>query len=161
MGALTDFVNIRYFGQLWSREEVMGLMRRHVVHYLPILDDQGRLVDLATLGDLIGAVRRPNWVVLMAGGMGTRLCPLTESCPKPMLPIGGKPILEIILESFLEQGFRRFFLAVNYRAEMVRDYFGDGERWGARIEYLEEKSAWERRGPFPCFPVCLGIPSSS
>jgi NDP-sugar pyrophosphorylase family protein len=91
-----------------------------------------------TLDDLIGAVERPNWVVLMAGGLGTRLRPLTEDCPKPMLPVGGKPILESILESFVEQGFRRFFFSVNYKAEMVQDHFGDGSRWGVRIDYLHE-----------------------
>ena len=121
-----------------SREQIMALMRQHVIHQLPLVDLDHRVAQLVTLDELIGAVLRPNWVVLMAGGLGTRLRPLTEDCPKPMLPVGGKPILESILESFVEQGFRRFFLSVNYKAEMVQDHFGDGSRWGVRIDYLHE-----------------------
>lgn len=120
------------------REQILALMRRYVFHHLPLVEQDRRVVQLVTLDDLIGAVERPNWVVLMAGGLGTRLRPLTEDCPKPMLPVGGKPILESILESFVEQGFRRFFLSVNYKAEMVQDHFGDGSRWGVRIDYLRE-----------------------
>jgi NDP-sugar pyrophosphorylase family protein len=96
-------------------------------------------VGLATLDDLIGAVQRPNWVVLMAGGLGTRLQPLTRETPKPLLPVGGKPILETILESFAEEGFKRFFLSVNYKAEMIQEHFGSGERWGVRVDYLHER----------------------
>ena len=120
------------------REKILALMRQHVIHHLPLVDQDRHVVGLVTLDDLIGAVERPNWVVLMAGGLGSRLRPLTEDCPKPMLPVGGKPILESIIESFVEQGFRRFFLSVNYKAEMVQDYFGDGSRWGGRIDYLRE-----------------------
>jgi NDP-sugar pyrophosphorylase family protein len=113
-------------------------MRRKVIHHLPLVGGDGRVVGLATLDELVGAARRPNWVVLMAGGLGTRLHPLTRECPKVLLPVGGKPILETILESFAEQGFERIFLSVNYKAEMIRDHFGTGERWGVRIDYLLE-----------------------
>jgi dTDP-glucose pyrophosphorylase len=122
-----------------SKEELLATMRRKVLRQLPILNDKQQVVDLATVDDLAGVVERPNWVVLMAGGLGTRLRPLTEACPKPMLPVSGKPILENILESFIEQGFRRFFLSVNYMAEAVRDHFGDGAPWGVDIQYLFEK----------------------
>jgi dTDP-glucose pyrophosphorylase len=121
-----------------SQCEQLALMRRNVIHHLPLLDEQQRVVGLSTLDALTGIVERPNWVVLMAGGLGERLRPLTEKCPKPMLTIAGKPILECILEKFVEQGFRNFFLSVNYLANVVRDHFGDGSRWGVRIEYLQE-----------------------
>lgn len=119
-------------------KEMLALMRRKSIHHLPLIGQDGRVVGLMTLDELIGAAERPNWVVLMAGGLGTRLHPLTHECPKPLLPVGGKPILETILESFAEQGFKRIFLCVNYKAEMIQSHFGCGERWGVRIEYLHE-----------------------
>lgn len=120
------------------RAEVLAILRRFTFHHLPLIDDHGRLAGLATIDDFLGAAIRENWVVLMAGGLGSRLRPLTEHCPKPLLAVGGKPILESIIDGFLEQGFRRFFISVNYKAEMIMDYFGNGERWGAQIEYLRE-----------------------
>lgn len=121
-----------------SQDEVLAMMRRYTFHHLPLVDDEGKIAGLATLDDFLGVVERDNWVVLMAGGLGSRLRPLTDSCPKPLLNIGGKPILENILEAFIEQGFRKFFISVNYRAEMIKEYFGSGEQWGAQIEYLHE-----------------------
>ena len=121
-----------------SQEEVLAMMRRYTFHHLPLVDDEGKVAGLATLDDFLGVVERDNWVVLMAGGLGSRLRPLTDSCPKPLLNIGGKPILENIVEAFIKQGFRKFFISVNYRAEMIKEYFGTGERWGAQIEYLHE-----------------------
>lgn len=121
-----------------SQEEVLTMMRRYTFHHLPLVDDEGKVVGLARLDDFLGIVERDNWVVLMAGGLGARLRPLTDTCPKPLLNIGGKPILENIIEAFIEQGFRKFFISVNYRAEMIKEHFGAGERWGAKIEYLHE-----------------------
>jgi dTDP-glucose pyrophosphorylase len=123
-----------------SRDEMLLWMREKLLHHLPVVDEIGRLVGLVTLDDLIGATERPNWVVLMAGGLGTRLKPLTDACPKPLLEVGGKPILEIALERFAEQGFKHIFLSVNYKAEMLRNYFGAGERWGLNIHYLHEST---------------------
>jgi dTDP-glucose pyrophosphorylase len=117
---------------------MLALMRRKSIHHLPIVDDRRRVTGLATLDELIGSAVRPNWVVLMAGGLGTRLQPLTQECPKPLLPVGGKPILETIIEGFAEQGFKRIFLSVSYKAEMIREYFGSGEAWGVELQYLHE-----------------------
>ena len=122
------------------RAEVLSFMRRHKFHQVPLVDGQGRLAGLELLDRLIGVAELPNSVVVMAGGRGTRLRPLTEDCPKPMLPVGGKPILEHILEAFIEEGFRKFFFSVNYMAETITAHFGSGEAWGARIEYLRESS---------------------
>lgn len=120
------------------RDEMLALMRRMTIHHLPLTNEAGQIVGLMTLNELIGATEHPNWVVLMAGGLGTRLKPLTENCPKPMLSVGGKPILESILNGFIKQGFRQFFFSVNYQAEMVKAHFGDGDRWGAKFNYLHE-----------------------
>lgn len=135
-----------------SSEELLALMRRKVLRQLPILNEAGKVVGLATVDDLAGVVERPNWVVLMAGGLGTRLLPLTETVPKPMLPVSGKPILENILESFVEQGFRHFFISVNYMAEAVREHFGDGSRWGVDITYLYESKRLGTAGALSLLP---------
>jgi NDP-sugar pyrophosphorylase family protein len=95
---------------------------------------------------------RDNWVVLMAGGLGSRLGELTRSCPKPLLRVGPQPILEIILERFIEHGFRQFFISINYKKEMIRDYFGDGSRWGVVIDYLEEYDRMGTAGSLALLP---------
>jgi dTDP-glucose pyrophosphorylase len=134
------------------RDEMLALMRRNVFHHLPLVDEAGRVVGLATLDELIGAVERPNWVVLMAGGLGTRLQPLTDECPKPLLAVGGKPILETIIESFAEQGFKRIFLSVNYKADLIRNHFGAGERWGVDVDYLHETTRLGTAGALSLLP---------
>ena len=134
------------------RDEMLTLMRRTTIHHLPLIDNAGRVVGLATLDELIGTAERPNWVVLMAGGLGTRLQPLTDECPKPLLAVGGKPILETILESFAEQGFKRIFLSVNFKAEMIRNHFGAGERWGVQVEYLHESTRLGTAGALSLLP---------
>lgn len=136
-----------------SRDEMLALMRRQVFHQLPLLDEVNQVVGLVTLDELIGAAKRPNWVVLMAGGLGTRLQPLTKECPKPLLAVGGKPILETIIESFAEQGFTRIFLSVNYKAEMICSHFGSGDRWGVQIEYLRESIFLGTAGALSLLPA--------
>lgn len=121
-----------------DRESLVALMQRRKLHHVPIVDDTGTVVGLEILGDLLSVPSRDNWVVLMAGGAGTRLRPLTDLCPKPMLQIGERPILQHILESFINHGYSRFFFSVNYLAEVIEKHFGDGSRWGVRIEYLRE-----------------------
>jgi dTDP-glucose pyrophosphorylase len=135
-----------------SKEDLLSLMRRKVLRQLPLVNERGEVVGLATVDELAGVFERTNWVVLMAGGLGTRLRPLTETIPKPLLPVSGKPILETILESFVEQGFRRFFVSVNYMAESVRKYFGDGAAWGVKIHYLFEKKRLGTAGALSLLP---------
>ncbi|EKP04915.1 MULTISPECIES: nucleotidyltransferase family protein [Leptospira] len=135
-----------------SREEILSIMRNYVLHHIPVVDQNRRIVDLVTLDDLVGAVERPNWVVLMAGGLGKRLRPLTDQTPKPLLSVGGKPILESILESFSEQGFRKFFISVNYKAEMIRNYFGNGDRWKVKINYIDESKSLGTAGALAFIP---------
>ena len=134
------------------REEMLALMRSTTIHHLPLVDDDGRVVGLVTLDDLIGPAERPNWVVLMAGGLGTRLQPLTTEFPKSLLAVGGKPILETIVECFAEQGFKRVFLSVNFKADMIRSHFGAGDRWGVQVEYLEEPTGLGTVGSLSLLP---------
>lgn len=114
-------------------------MRRLDIAQIPLVDGAGRVVGLVTAKEVgSSAARRDEWVVLMAGGAGQRLRPYTDTVPKPMLEVGRKPVLETILENFLSHGFHRFYISVNYKAEVVKAHFGDGGRWHCQIEYLEE-----------------------
>ncbi len=113
---------------------------------MPVLDADGRLVDLATVEDLFGVTPKDTRIVLMAGGLGKRLRPLTETVPKPMLPVGGKPLLEQIIGVFADQGYSRISISVNYRADMVRDHFGNGSALGVEIDYIEEEKAMGTAG---------------
>ncbi len=135
-----------------TEKEALALMRRETLHQIPALDEQGRVVRLFLLEELIKPKARCNPVVIMAGGKGQRLRPLTENCPKPMLRVGGKPLLEIILEQCIEAGFQDFYLAVNYLKEQIQDHFGDGKRWQARIHYLEEDQPLGTAGALSLIP---------
>lgn len=119
-------------------ENILALMKQKHTMQIPLVEKDGRVVGIELLENLIRSPLRDNWVVLMAGGLGSRLRPLTEDCPKPLLKVGNKPILEIILQNFVEHGFRRFYMAVNYKDDMISDYFGDGSRWGVEIRYICE-----------------------
>jgi dTDP-glucose pyrophosphorylase/predicted transcriptional regulator len=130
---------------------ILTLMRNTRLHQVPVVEE-GRVIGLETLDDLLSAPERDNPVVLMAGGRGTRLLPLTETTPKPMLHIGGRPILEHALVGLAEQGFRRFYIAINYLGEMVEDYLGDGSRWGVSIEYLRETKPMGTAGALSLMP---------
>ncbi|MFZ2959197.1 MAG: nucleotidyltransferase family protein [Candidatus Ozemobacteraceae bacterium] len=125
-----------------GREEVLRLMKTKALRQIPIVNEVGKLFGLHLIDDLLTGHLKENQVILMAGGMGTRLGKLTEQCPKPLLRVGEKPVLETILENFIEFGFHRFFFSINYKAEMIEEYFGTGEKWGVTIEYLRER----RRG---------------
>lgn len=127
-------------------------MREREIYQVPLLNDQGKLVGLRTLFDMTKPAKRDNWVVLMAGGLGQRLRPLTEECPKPLLPVGGKPLLETIMEQFMEYGFHRFYISVNYRAEMVEQHFGDGAKLGVEIRYLREDQQLGTAGALGLLP---------
>ncbi len=131
---------------------LMGLMQAKVLRQIPIVDAEGRVVGLETIMSLMARSELENPVVLMAGGRGERLRPLTDTCPKPLLRVGGKPILERILETFLAQGFRRFYISVNYRAEMVESHFGDGSKFGASITYLREDKPLGTAGALTLLP---------
>lgn len=115
----------------------LAAMEDRGVALAPVIDAQGRVVGLYP--DTLGAAPvRDNPVVIMAGGRGARLAPLTHTCPKPMLKVAGRPLLETIIERLRDQGFRRFRLAVNYLAEVIEDHFGDGSALGVEIRYLRE-----------------------
>lgn len=123
-----------------GREMVLKIMQANKIHQLPVVDAARRVIGLHLWDDLLAPGPRPNLVVIMAGGQGKRLRPHTEKCPKPMLQVGGKPILEHIIEHARREGFHHFVIAVHYLGNMIEDYFGDGARWQIKIEYLREES---------------------
>lgn len=136
-------------------EAARRLMSERHLHHVPIVDAERRLVDLLWIDDVTRTERKSTPVILMAGGLGMRLRPLTENVPKPMLPIGGRPILEQIIESFADQGFVRFTLSVNYLGEIIREHFGDGRALGVEIDYIEEPERLGTAGALSLLPERL------
>ena len=128
------------------------LMREHRLHQIPIIDDAGRIVGLELIDQMIVQPANDTWVVLMAGGLGKRLRPLTESIPKPMIHVGGRPLLETIVCSMTEQGFRKFFISLNYQGQVIKDYFGDGAKFDAEIQYLTEDQQLGTAGALSLLP---------
>ena len=137
---------------------VLEMMRRDVLRQIPVLDGEGRVVELLLLQELLAPAHLPNAVVIMAGGKGTRLRPHTENCPKPMLPVEGKPMLEILLEQCIVSGFRQFYFSVNYLKEQIVEHFGDGKGWGVTIDYLVEDEPLGTAGSLQLLPRSLQQP---
>ena len=120
-----------------SKQSVLYKLRESHKRHMPIVDNNGTLVDVVSLDEEEFDLK-PNWVIIMAGGLGTRLGELTKDTPKPMLEVGNKPMLEHIIEMFVSQGFTKFMLSVNYKSEIIKQYFKDGNDFGVEIKYLEE-----------------------
>lgn len=139
-------------GQNSGRAEVIDLMHARWINQIPIVDAAGRLLGLHLLRDIIGSEPRPSWAVVMAGGRGARLAPLTDHTPKPMLRVAGRPILERIVLHLVGHGVRRIFIAINYLSHMIRGHFGSGERFGAQIEYLSEQEPLGTAGALSLLP---------
>jgi NDP-sugar pyrophosphorylase family protein len=123
-----------------GRDMVMQLMIANKIMQIPVVNEHQHVVGLHLWDEITTPSMRPNLMVIMAGGMGKRLLPHTEVCPKPLLHVAGKPMLEHIIESAKLEGFNHFVLAIHYLGNMIEDYFGDGERLGVRIDYLREQS---------------------
>ncbi|MDO9528154.1 MAG: nucleotidyltransferase family protein [Syntrophales bacterium] len=141
-----------------SETEITCFMRKKTIHYLPVVDRSGVLKGIRSLDDLSRIKTFDNPVILMAGGYGERLMPLTKDCPKPLLKIGEKPLLEMIIESFIDQGFNNFYISVYYKADMIRKHFGDGAKWGVSINYLLEKKKLGTAGSLGLLPTSNARP---
>ena len=123
-----------------QRESVIQLMEANNIQQVPIVDEHHHVIGLHLWKDIATPSPRPNLMVIMAGGMGTRLRPDTENCPKPLLQIAGKPILEHIIDRAKLEGFNHFLFSINYLGNMIEEYFSNGERFGVEIDYLREKT---------------------
>ena len=135
-----------------DRNVILAMMKNMDILQIPILDHDGRVVDLETLQCLLEPTKLKNPVFLMAGGFGTRLRPLTDDTPKPMLKVGSKPILETILLQFVEAGFYDFYISTHYKAEKIREHFGDGGKWGVNISYVHEEKPLGTAGALGLLP---------
>lgn len=135
-----------------GKEVIFSKMKNYNLKQIPVTDRYGKIVRLDLLDEIIKHDHRDNWVVLMAGGLGTRLGELTRDCPKPLLKVGTKPILEVILENFITNGFYRFIISVNYKAEMIMEHFGDGSKWGVEIRYIQEHKRLGTAGALSLLP---------
>lgn len=122
------------------REMVLQLMLANKIQQIPAVDERGHIVGLHLWDEITNTSLRQNFMVIMAGGKGKRMHPHTENCPKPLLSVAGKPMLEHIIERAKLDGFRHFVLAIHYLGHMIEEYFGDGGRFGVHIDYLREQS---------------------
>ena len=117
---------------------VRSLMRANKVAQVPSVDEEGQVTGLYLWDELGPNNCHDHTMVLMVGGLGKRLRPFTDTCPKPMLDVAGKPMLQHIVERAREQGFRNFIFCINYHGKVIRDFFGEGNKFGVKIEYVEE-----------------------
>ena len=138
-----------------SFDVIMSRMKDRDLLHIPIIDEKGFLVGLETLQHLTYDKKYDNPVFLMAGGFGTRLHPLTEDTPKPLLNVGNRPILETILSRFIKAGFHNFFISTHYKAEKIQAHFGDGSAWGVKIEYVNEEKPLGTAGSIGLLPKNL------
>ncbi|RRS31270.1 MAG: alcohol dehydrogenase [Epsilonproteobacteria bacterium (ex Lamellibrachia satsuma)] len=121
-----------------TKEHILEVAIERKLYQVPIVDHEGKLVGIEVINELLKPSVKTNKVVLMVGGLGTRLRPLTEHIPKPMLKVGDKPILETIMLNFKKYGFTNIILSVSYKSEIIEAYFKDGQEFGINIEYVHE-----------------------
>lgn len=141
-----------------GRSLILKVMQANKIFQIPVVDHEGKVLDLYVWDSVNSTEPLENIMVIMAGGRGTRLAPHTENCPKPMLEVGGKPMLEHIIERAKESGFRKFIISLYYLGHMIEDYFKDGDKWGVNIEYLKEASPLGTAG---CLSIMQAWPNNS
>jgi len=136
------------------RRQAAALMQAKNILAIPVVEN-GYLIGLETLQKFKSASFYDNPVFIMAGGFGTRLRPLTDDIPKPMLKVGDKPILETIIRNFIQSGFSNFYISTHYLPEVIRDYFGDGSKWNISITYVHEEQPLGTGGALGLLPKNL------
>lgn len=140
-----------------SKRRIINYLRKIHRRHIPLVDNENRFVKVFTLDEMDFNLK-PNWVVIMAGGLGTRLGELTKDIPKPMLKVGAKPMIEHIIDMFVSYGFTKFMLSVNYKAEVIKEYFGDGSKFGIEVKYLEEKKRLGTGGALSLIDIDMDEP---
>jgi dTDP-glucose pyrophosphorylase len=123
-----------------TKEEILKLALSKKLHQIPIIGNDGTVIGIQEIEELVNPKEKINKVVLMVGGLGTRLRPLTENTPKPMLKVGNKPILHTIVENFAKYGYKNIVMCVNYKSDIIQNYFKDGKEFGVNIEYIFEEN---------------------
>ncbi|WP_293752048.1 nucleotidyltransferase family protein [uncultured Paraglaciecola sp.] len=135
-----------------SKDDLLKLMERLDILSIPLLDEDGGVVGLQTLRESLMPVAYDNPVFIMAGGFGTRLRPLTDDCPKPMLKVGDKPMLETLILNFKKAGFHNFYISTHYLPSVIHDYFSDGSKYGVTITYVHEEKPLGTGGALGLLP---------
>lgn len=135
-----------------SNSTILRRMTEDSILHIPLVNEDGKLVSLASITDFKGPMPKQNPVLIMAGGFGTRLMPLTKDTPKPMIKIGDTPMLEIIVRRLEQEGFQNIFISTHYKAEVIKDYFGDGQRFGVSISYVDESEPLGTGGAVTLMP---------
>jgi dTDP-glucose pyrophosphorylase len=141
-----------------DRAEVLELMRTRRLKAVPVVEEDRTLVGLHLLQEVLGLPKRESWAVVMCGGRGARLGPLTDAIPKPMLTVAGRPILERIVLLLAGQGIERIYLAVHYLASVIEEHFGDGSKLGVDIRYLREEKPLGTGGALSLLPEVPSAP---
>lgn len=150
--------NFKYVPPETGRAAVLDIMKARGIQQIPVLNDEKVLQGIHFLRDILGATVKPNAAIIMAGGKGTRLRPWTENCPKPMIKVAGRPILERIVLHLVGFGIRKIYISINYLGHMIEDYFDDGSAFGCSIEYLREESPLGTGGALSLLPKGLQHP---
>lgn len=136
-----------------SEENILKLALSRQIYQIPVVDKNRKVIGVHILDEFIKIKNKSNKVVIMAGGRGMRLRPLTKNIPKPMLKVGNKPILQIIIEKFKKSGYKNFIICVNYKSKIIKDFFGDGSKFGVKIEYIDEKKRMGTAGALSLFKL--------
>tara|TARA_B100000886_G_scaffold334084_1_gene289092 strand:- start:11202 stop:12245 length:1044 start_codon:yes stop_codon:yes gene_type:complete len=146
----TKFISVKK-GE--KKQKILQIMKEKSINQIPVIDESGKILEIVLLKELIEVKDYlDNPVLIMAGGLGSRLMPFTKNCPKPMLKVGSKPILEILLEQLIENGFTNFYFSVNYLKEQIIEYFEDGSKWSVDIQYLIEENPLGTAGALSLLP---------
>lgn len=135
------------------KSTLIRMMNEHSIRQIPLLDKEQKVVGLASLSDLVKEYELPLTAVIMAGGFGTRLRPLTEEMPKPMLPIGDRPLMEHIITQLRDSGIHRLNITTHYKPEKITEYFGDGHAFGVEIDYVPEDKPLGTAGALGLMPA--------
>ena len=138
-----------------DRQELLTLMQNEDILHIPIVDDSNQVIGLETFQNFVRNKKLDNVVFIMAGGFGSRLRSLTKNTPKPLLKVGNQPILETIIQKFIACGFQNFYISIHYKAQMIKDYFGNGSLWGVNIEYIVEDTPLGTAGSLSLLPANL------
>lgn len=133
--------------------KLLALMSSQSIRQIPLLDNESRVAGLATLDDLVPQAVLPMQAVIIAGGLGTRLLPLTEDLPKPMLPVGGRPLMELIVKQLQQTGIRRINVTTHYKPEKIIEHFGDGRAFGIELNYVKENMPLGTAGGLGLMPA--------
>ena len=136
-----------------GHEMVLQLMLTNKIQQIPIVTENMHVVGLHVWDEISPTPNRSNMMVIMAGGMGTRLLPYTKNLPKPLLPVAGRPMLEHIVNRAKLEGINHFVLAIHYLGHMIEEHFGNGAQMGVQIDYLREKSPLGTAGALGLFKV--------